>query len=112
MVYMRYIELDNIRQLDETIKRSPVCVLDFYADWCGPCKRLFAELTNYVKTDRNLNNRIESGEVCIIKINTDNFPKLSDDYKIESLPTVMIYREGKMLPYKFNTVSSIVKYIQ
>ena len=56
------------------------CVIDFYADWCGPCKRvapIMAELAEKYK-----------GEITIYKVNTDKEPELAQFFGIRSIPTV------------------------
>ena len=77
---IKYLEKDN---LDELISNGLVLV-DFYADWCGPCKML----GNVLEAMEDLN---------VIKINTDKFPELARKYGIMSIPTVYIYKDGKEL---------------
>ena len=56
-------------------------IVDFYADWCGPCKMLGSvlERTNY----------------NILKVNTDNFQDLSFSFGVMSIPTLIIFKDGK-----------------
>jgi len=74
------IKYYNNENLDELVKEG-ITIVDFYADWCGPCKMLGSVLE---KLDYN-----------IIKINTDNFPELAREFAIMSIPTVLIYKDGK-----------------
>ena len=67
---------------------SPVLV-DFYADWCGPCKMMapvLEELSGEVK-----------GKARIIKVDVDKNPKVSVKYKIQSIPTMMLFKKGEVL---------------
>ena len=73
---IKYLEKNN---LDELIKEG-VTLVDFYADWCGPCKML-----GTVLEDMNLN---------VIKVNTDKFQELAKQYGVMSIPTVYIYKNG------------------
>ena len=69
---------------------KPVLV-DFYADWCQPCKMVAPILQNVKK---------ELGDkVKIIKINVDNNPAISTKYGIRSIPTLMLFKNGEL---KFN----------
>ena len=56
-------------------------IVDFYADWCGPCKMLGEVLET---TDYN-----------ILKVNTDNFQDLSFSFGVMSIPTLIIFKDGK-----------------
>lgn len=68
------------------ISNSKVLV-DFYATWCGPCKMLGVVLENY--DNKN--------EVDILKIDVDSSPNLSAEYKIFSVPTLILFENGKEL---------------
>jgi len=66
--------------------KQPVLV-DFYADWCGPCKQMPPILKD-VKHD--LKERVR-----IIKVNVDKNPFIATKYQIRSIPTIMIFKNGK-----------------
>lgn len=74
------IKYYNNENLDDLVKNG-ITIVDFYADWCGPCKMLGSVLENM---DYN-----------IIKINTDNYGELAQKYGVMSIPTVFIYKDGK-----------------
>lgn len=65
---------------------TPVLV-DFYADWCGPCK-VMAPILQEVKTNMG-------DEVRIIKIDVDNNQALAGQYHIMSIPTLVMFKNGK-----------------
>jgi thioredoxin 1 len=67
---------------------KPVLV-DFYADWCGPCK-MMPPILKEVKS--NLGDQVK-----IIKIDSDKEIQLSQKYQIRSIPTLMIFKNGKVL---------------
>jgi len=64
---------------------SPVLV-DFYADWCGPCK-VMAPVLDEVARDR-------VGEILVAKVDTDRAPGLSERYQIRGIPTLIAFRSG------------------
>lgn len=70
--------LENSEKLEDLITNE-ITLVDFYADWCGPCKMLGSVLENM---DYN-----------IIKVNTDKFPELATKFGVMSIPTVVIYKE-------------------
>jgi len=81
---MKYLE--KIEDFNEIIKKDKVLV-DFYAEWCPPCKMLSKEL-------ENLENEIKDLE--IIKIDTDKFQELATKYQVMSIPAIKIFKKGKL----------------
>jgi thioredoxin 1 len=83
---------DNIKyvtKLDEIPKSGPV-VIDFYADWCGPCKKLapvFSELSNNSKY----------ANITFLKVNSDEAEDLCKHYDVSALPTVIFLRDGEVI---------------
>jgi thioredoxin-like negative regulator of GroEL len=91
-------------------KNAKICVVDFYADWCGPCKRLSAQLDEslpsqdniishvYVTSDQNkMPNQNEiRDKIVILKINIDNFESLAQQFKVQSIPHVIFYKNGEL----------------
>ncbi len=72
-------------QLEELLTNDLILV-DFYADWCGPCKMLGSVL--------------ETMDLNVIKINTDEHQELAQKFGVMSIPTVLIYKD-KELKTKF-----------
>jgi thioredoxin 2 len=74
---------------DRVIADSPVPVLvDFYADWCGPCKMVAPIMDDLA--------RARMGEVLVAKLDTDANPRTSARFKVSSIPTVMVFRDGSV----------------
>lgn len=71
----------------EVLENSLPVVVDFYADWCGPCKRMAPHL-------ESLSGEM-SEQVKVVKVNADEEQELSLKYQVQSLPTLIVFKEGK-----------------
>jgi putative thioredoxin len=79
-------EADFEAKVLQKSKETPV-VVDFWAPWCGPCRMLAPVLEKLVEERK--------GTVLLAKVNTDEQQRLAMQYHIESLPTVVAFRDGK-----------------
>ncbi|KAJ2704030.1 hypothetical protein FB645_003624 [Coemansia sp. IMI 203386] len=70
----------------DVLKAQVPTVVDFYANWCQPCKMLSPILAKAVEKD---------GRVNLAMLNVDEHVELARDYQITSLPTVIAFRDGK-----------------
>jgi thioredoxin 1 len=77
------VELDKTN-LEETIKQNDIVLIDFWAPWCGPCKR-FAPTYEAVSENHE--------DIVFAKINTEDQQELAASFQIRSIPTLMIFRE-------------------
>jgi len=74
--------------LDQLLQGAEVPVLvDFYADWCGPCKMMAPILDDFA--------RQHTGEVLVLKLDTDANPQLSSRLGIRGIPTLIAFEHGK-----------------
>lgn len=76
-------------EFERDIKTSDKTVLiDFYADWCGPCKMIapiIEEISN------------ENPDILVCKVNVDTARELAIEFRIESIPTIFILKGGKVV---------------
>ena len=77
---MEIIHLEN-QNFKELIKDK--ILVDFYANWCGPCKMLAPEL-----------ERVES-DIKVVKIDVDEFEELAREYGVMSIPTLILFENSK-----------------
>lgn len=69
------------------LKSDRPVLVDFYADWCAPCRMLAPTLDQLAKE--------YDGEVIFGKLDTDRYKRLSNDYFVRGLPTLIIFKDGK-----------------
>lgn len=72
----------------EVLDKKGVAVLDFWAEWCGPC-RMIAPIIE------KLSAEYKDKEVLIGKVNVDNNPEIPVKYGIRSIPTILIFKDGQ-----------------
>ena len=73
---------------DTVIANSSVPVMvDFYADWCGPCKMMAPVFADLAKRQR--------GQAIVAKVDTDRNPEVASRFAIRSIPTITLFKDGK-----------------
>lgn len=80
------IHLENEKDFYEEIKKELV-LIDFYATWCGPCRLLEPVIETFAKEHEN---------VQVVKVDVDKFPNISREYVIMSIPTLLVFKNGKI----------------
>ena len=80
--------------------QSPIPVLvDFYAEWCGPCKMMKPRLLDVAER--------MSGKAKVIEIDVDKEKELAERYRIQSVPTFIIFKNGEQLWRQSGAISTI-----
>lgn len=74
---------------EEVIKSDKPVLIDFYADWCGPCKAMSSVIKEVA---------IEISEnVKVLKVNVDEESELSSQYEISTIPTLILFKNGEAI---------------
>ena len=71
----------------EVLKSDKIALVDFFADWCGPCK-MMAPIVEQLAVEYE-------GQAVIGKLNVDDEPFVSSRYRVLSIPTLMFFKDGK-----------------
>ena len=77
------ITKDNFKS--EVLDFQGTVLIDFWADWCGPC-RMLAPVLDEV-----------ADEINIVKVNVDDLPQLAMAFQVASIPTLVVFRDGKIV---------------
>lgn len=84
----RSVEYADLASFDQIVLESDVPVLvDFYADWCGPCQRLAPALEQLAA---------ETPHAKIVKVNIDDNPELAARYRVEAIPALKVFKGGRV----------------
>lgn len=84
---MALIHLSTEAFKSRVLNHSGVVLVDFYADWCGPCQMLAPVLERIAE---------EYPQITVAKINTDKERELALSFGIESIPTLLLFKDGKL----------------
>ena len=75
---------------EKVLKNKNIVLCDFWAEWCGPCKQITPIL-------EELSNEYKENNLTIAKVNIDDNPETPSKFGIMSIPTLMLFKEGKLV---------------
>ncbi len=85
---MATVKVTDANFANEVVGSKGPVVVDFWAEWCGPCKMIGPSLEEIAEELQ--------GKVTIAKLNVDENPGVAGTYGIRTIPTLMIFKDGKM----------------
>ena len=71
---------------ENLINNNDITLIDFYADWCGPCKALSPVIDEIAKSQTH---------IAVGKVNVDEEKELANKYRVRSIPTMVVFKGGK-----------------
>ena len=80
---------------DDISSQSKLVLVDFWAEWCGPCKQISPILEEIANEKDNLN---------ILKLNIDDNPATPQKYNVRGIPTLMLFKDGKLIDTKIGSL--------
>ena len=78
----------NEENFKETIKEG-ITLVDFWAEWCGPCQQMLPILEDFSKQ--------MEGKMKVGKVNVDENPSISAEYRVMSIPTLIVLKDGELV---------------
>lgn len=93
---MALIKLTSDNFGDIALGSDKPVLIDFYATWCGPCKML-SPIIEEIASERN--------DIIVAKVDVDDEPSIADAYSVQSIPTLILLKNGKLAAHSVGFVS-------
>ena len=81
------IDITSANFENEVVKSNIPVLVDFWAEWCGPC-RMIAPIVHEIAEERS--------DIKVCKVNVDNNPELCNRFGIDSIPTLLLFKNGEV----------------
>ena len=90
----------NDNNFDDEVKNSQIPVLvDFWAEWCGPCKQIGPVLEEIAESKKD--------KLKILKLNVDQNSQIPQKFNVRGIPTLLLFKDGKLLDTKVGSLTKI-----
>ena len=89
---MATVKVDTSNFQDEVLNAAEPVIVDFWAEWCGPCKMIAPSL-------EEISNEL-AGKVKVAKVNIDENPEIAAQYGVRSIPTLAMFKAGEVADIK------------
>ena len=80
------VQLTNASDLDDVVARYDLVLVDFYADWCGPCQMM----------EPTIKSLASETDAAVLKVDVDQFQQLAGEYQVQGIPTLLVFVDGEL----------------
>lgn len=94
---MSSVQVNDEKFESEVLKAEQPVVVDFWAEWCGPCKAL-SPIIDEVANEMG-------GKVKIVKVNIDESPNTPTQFGVRGIPTLMVFKEGQVVDTRVGSMT-------
>ena len=81
------IQLADQHDLEEAVATYDVVLVDFYADWCGPCQMM----------EPTIKSLASQTDAAVLKVDVDQFQELAGQYSVQGIPTLLVFADGDLV---------------
>ena len=87
--------IKNKAEYDQVLADNKSVFVDFYADWCGPCKMIGPNIEKLAE---------ENADATVIKIDVDKHPEIAAVYGVQTIPTLIAFKKGQIVNQKIGVI--------